>query len=110
MGEKKRITSTDIKLALKDVHSGRNTYFVTECKTCRELCELFNLHSKQVRNIVSDLRQDGEPICSSNYGYWYSKEPDDLDRTIKRLSEQVKNMSRAIEGLQKAKEGTENEG
>lgn len=34
MGEKKRITSTDIKLALKDVHSGRNTYFVTECKTC----------------------------------------------------------------------------
>lgn len=28
MGEKKRITSTDIKLALKDVHSGRNTYFV----------------------------------------------------------------------------------
>lgn len=34
MGEKKRITSTDIKLALKDMHSSRNTYFVTECKTC----------------------------------------------------------------------------
>ena len=34
MGEKKRITSTDIKLALKDMHNSRNTYFVTECKTC----------------------------------------------------------------------------
>lgn len=30
----KRITSTDIKLALRDMHLGRNTYFLTECKTC----------------------------------------------------------------------------
>lgn len=95
-----------------DIAEYLREYYTSENKAIkgRELCELFNLHSKQVRNIVSDLRQDGEPICSSNYGYWYSKDPDDLDRTIKRLSEQVKNMSRAIAGLQKAKEGTENEG
>lgn len=33
MGEK-RVTSTDIKLALRDMHNNRNTYFLTECKTC----------------------------------------------------------------------------
>lgn len=30
----KRITSTDIKIALKDMHSQRASYFITECKTC----------------------------------------------------------------------------
>lgn len=30
----KRVTSTDIKLALKELHSHRSTYFITECKTC----------------------------------------------------------------------------
>lgn len=32
--KKKKVTSTDIKLALKDMHSGRASYFITECKTC----------------------------------------------------------------------------
>lgn len=75
----------------------------------RSLCELFNLHSKQVRNLVSVMRQNGEPICSSNAGYWYSTDPQDLERTIKRLSEQVKNMSCAVDGLCKTKEGLEND-
>jgi hypothetical protein len=30
----KRVTSTDIKLALKEFHSGKPSYFITECKTC----------------------------------------------------------------------------
>lgn len=30
----KRVTSTDIKFALKELHEKRNTYFITECKTC----------------------------------------------------------------------------
>ena len=29
-----KITSTDIKLALKEFHSGKPSYFITECKTC----------------------------------------------------------------------------
>lgn len=29
-----KVTSTDIKLALKEVHNKRDTYFITECKTC----------------------------------------------------------------------------
>lgn len=93
-------TEADIVEYLKEYHNTESNAIKG-----RSLCELFNLHSKQVRNIVSVLRQKGEPICSSNYGYWYSTNSEDLDRTIKRLAEQVKNMSFAIEGLYKAKEG-----
>lgn len=35
MAEKqKKVTSTDIKLALRDMHSNKPSYFITECKTC----------------------------------------------------------------------------
>lgn len=30
----KKVTSTDIKIALRDLHITRSTYFITECKTC----------------------------------------------------------------------------
>ena len=30
----KRVTSTDIKIALSKLHSNKSTYFFTECKTC----------------------------------------------------------------------------
>ena len=30
----KKVTSTDIKIALSKLHSRRSTYFITECKTC----------------------------------------------------------------------------
>lgn len=97
-------TEADIVDYLKEYHNKESKAIKS-----RSLCELFNLHSKQVRNLVSVLRQNGEPICSSNNGYWYSNDPEDLDRTIKRLSEQVKNMSRAVDGLYRAKEGLGNE-
>lgn len=67
----------------------------------RELCILFNLTDKQVRNIVSSLRQSGEPICSSVYGYWYSTDPEDIEKTLRRLEGQVKNMNSSITGLKR---------
>lgn len=30
----KKVTSTDIKIALSNMHLGRSSYFITECKTC----------------------------------------------------------------------------
>lgn len=67
----------------------------------RELRALYNLQDKQLRNVISVLRQDGEPICSSSNGYWYSKEPDDLKKTIRRMEAQVLNMRHSIAGLYK---------
>ena len=67
----------------------------------RDLCILFNLTDKQVRNVVSGLRQDGEPICSSTYGYWYSDDPADIMKTLGRMEGQVKNMNLSIAGLKR---------
>lgn len=65
----------------------------------RELCILFNLTDKQLRNVVSELRQEGEAVCSSSYGYWYSRNPEDIEKTLRRLEGQVINMNIAISGL-----------
>lgn len=73
----------------------------------REICELFNLTDKQVRNIVSGLRQAGEPICSSIHGYWYSNNPEDIEKTLRRLEGQVNNMNSSITGLKRILAGGE---
>lgn len=38
-------------------------------------------------------------ICSSTYGYWYSRDPDDISTTLSRLVGQVDNMQKVIAGL-----------
>lgn len=75
----------------------------------RELCALFNLKDKQLRNIVTVLRQEGEAICSSSYGYWYSRDPEDLEKTLHRLEAQVRNMNYSIAGLQRILQEVQNE-
>jgi hypothetical protein len=62
---------------------------------------LFNLKDKQLRNVVTVLRQEGKPICSSSYGYWYSRVPEDLEKTLHRLEAQVHNMNFSIAGLKR---------
>ena len=85
----------------KDITEYLKEFHTTEGKAinARELCVLFNVHEKQLRNIVSDLRQNGEAICSSTYGYWYSRDPDDISTTLSRLVGQVDNMQKVIAGL-----------
>lgn len=79
-------------------------YHTTESEAVngRDLRSIFNLTDKQVRNVVSQLRQEGEPVCSSSYGYWYSTDPADIQRTLHRLEAQVENMNISIKGLRKA--------
>lgn len=84
----------DMAEYLKDHHRTEETAI-----KARDLRMLFNLGEKQVRNVVGELRNEGKPICSSSYGYWYSNDPDDLEKTIHRLNAQVENMNIAIAGL-----------
>lgn len=58
----------DIVEYLKEFHTSEG-----KAVKARELCVLFNVHEKQLRNIVSDLRQNGEAICSSTKECSYSK-------------------------------------
>lgn len=90
----------DIVEYLKDYHT-------TESNAVKgkELCVLFNLTDKHLRNVVSLLRQNGEAVCSSSCGYWYSTDPEDIDKTLRRLEGQVKNMNIPITGLKKVLTG-----
>ena len=78
-------------------------YHMTEAKAIkgRDLCELFNVKDKQLRNIITVLRQEQKPICSSSNGYWYSKAPEDLEKTLHRMEAQVHNMNFSITGLKR---------
>lgn len=84
-----------------DITDYLSEYHTTEEKAikARDLRVLFNLGEKQVRNIVTELRQAGVPICSSSYGYWYSNNPEDIEKTVHRLQAQVNNMGNSIRGL-----------
>ena len=86
----------DIAEYLADYHKTEETAI-----KARELRALYNLQDKQLRNVISVLRQDGEPICSSSNGYWYSTEPEDINKTIRRMEAQVLNMRHSIAGLYK---------
>jgi hypothetical protein len=68
----------------------------------RDLCELFNLTDRQLRNVVNGLRRDGQAVCSSSHGYWYSTEPEDVWKTIRRMQGQVDDMTLSITGLKQA--------
>lgn len=65
----------------------------------RDLRVLFNLTDRELRLVVSSLRQNGGAICSSASGYWYSENPEDIQVTLSRLEGQVKNMNLTIKGL-----------
>lgn len=71
----------------------------------RDLRVLFNLTDRQVRSVVNQLRQWGEPVCSSSCGYWYSTDPEDIEKTLHRLEAQMVNMSTTITGLRRALRG-----
>jgi biotin operon repressor len=87
---------TDIKDHLKNCYKTEDTAI-----SAGELATLYNLTKRGIRAVVTVLRQEGYPICSSNAGYWYSTDPDDIRKTANRLEAQAVNMMRAVEGLRK---------
>ena len=75
----------------------------------RDLRMLFNLQDKQLREVIAIIRQEGEAICSSSNGYWYSKDPEDLKKTVHRMEAQVHNMTFSIKGLTRILQETQDE-
>ena len=70
-----------------------------------DLGALFNLTKRGIRAIVTVLRQEGYPICSSNCGYWYGTDPADIEKTGNRLMAQAESMRKAAEGLYRGMNG-----
>ena len=91
---------TDIVEYLKEYHTDES-----KAIKGRDLRCLFNLTDRELRLVVSSLRQGGNAICSSTSGYWYSESPADIQITLSRLEGQVKNMNLTIKGLRQVLTG-----
>ena len=65
----------------------------------KELERLFSLNGRTIRRLISSLRQDGYPICSSCKGYYYAKTQEEINKTVSRLNELVTGVSNARTGL-----------
>lgn len=92
--------SVDIVEYLKEYHTDES-----KAIKARDLRCLFNLTDRELRSVISNLRQNGNAICSSTSGYWYSESPADIQVTLSRLEGQVKNMNLTIKGLKKVLTG-----
>lgn len=73
-----------------------------------EIGEIFNLYKASLRETVNYLRSIGYPICSSSRGYWYSENPEDIEKTLTHLEGRIKGMNRAIAGLKRIQQDKKN--
>ena len=69
----------------------------------RELSTLFNITQRGLRSLVTELRKEGYPVCSSNSGYWYSEDEEDIRKTVDRMEAQMEKMEQAVAGLKAGK-------
>ena len=84
----------EINEYLKKNHTGSEKAVFSE-----ELERLFSMNGRSVRRLISSLRQDGYPICSSCKGYYYAKTQEEINKTVSRLNELVTGVSNARTGL-----------
>ena len=84
----------EINEYLKKNHTGSEKAVFSE-----ELERLFSMNGRSVRRLISSLRQDGYPICSSSKGYYYAKTQEEINKTVSRLNELVTGVSNARTGL-----------
>lgn len=96
--------SIEVEEYLREYHRTEKTAI-----NARDLGTLFNVKGKPLRDIINNLRQEGIPICSSWFGYWYSIDPEDVERTVKQLESRVIHISKAIEGLNRFVGGVQGE-
>lgn len=90
--------STDLIEYLQENHTEEN-----KAVGARELSILFNTTQRGIRALVTELRKEGYPVCSSNSGYWYSEDPEDIEKTVARMEAQMDKMEQAVAGLKAGK-------
>lgn len=76
--------------------------------TVGELTRYFNYSdNRQLRKAVESLRIKGEPICNSTKGYYYSENPEDVEKTINSFLKQANGLIEMAEILKDIKEKLE---
>ena len=65
----------------------------------RDLALVAKVSKRQTRRMIEASRQRGNPICSSDCGYWIGNR-EDINRTLQRLYSHMKSMQCTIHGLE----------
>ena len=79
---------------LEKHHTGRE-----KAVSSKELERLFYLDGSSLRRYINRLRQDGNPICSDENGYYYAANQQEINATVRRLNGMVTHISNARNGL-----------
>lgn len=101
MQEKEKKTKFQTTAELLGLHLKEFAHGQDNAKTAKDLRGFGK--SVQIRQMVHRLRLDGEPICSSDCGYYYASSISDLDRTLANLGSRIKSIREAFDGLSKTK-------
>ncbi len=83
----------DVAMYIKKVSSPEKTI------TGKDIANHLGITDIEVRKQVSEARSAGVPICSTQYGYYYSNDSADIRKTIESLRRRIGSQERAISGL-----------
>ena len=73
--------------------------------TRAELCRITGLSDRAVRNIISELRNDGNWIINRGEGYYRARSQKDREYVIKEYTSRIAKMSIIIRNLNNKSEG-----
>lgn len=82
---------------IKESHRGKE-----KAVSSAYLQNRFSISSRSVRKLVNGLRNDGNPICSDENGYYYATDQKELLYSIYQMSSRIKAIAKAKNGLVKA--------
>jgi len=59
----------------------------------------FGINCTTLRQIINKLRINGHPVCENTSGYFYAKNPNEINSTLHRLLKKAKESNDAVQGL-----------
>jgi len=89
----------DFLIHLKEYHTG-----TSKAVPSAYLQGRFCISSRTVRKLVNQLRNDGNPICSGDEGYYYAADRKELLASIGQMTSRIREIAKAKRGLVKALE------
>ena len=84
---------------IKKFHTGKE-----KAVSSTYLQSRFCISSRTVRKLVNQLRNDGNPICSGDNGYYYAADRKELLASIGQMTSRIREIAKAKRGLVKALE------
>ena len=63
-----------------------------------EIASRYGISDRLVRDVIHELRLEGNPVCGDSKGYFWRKYRNEWDRTAQRLGSYVKRLQEVIDG------------